>query len=126
MEEVQGSSPCSSTRTRLLQIPSGYTPDGLEEGVWSEGIDAGSDSGLRKIAERAGINWADAQDALADESWRQRAEANRQAMFELGLWGVPSFQFGDITTWGQDRLWVIEQALLAHSKPVTDDPLAPA
>lgn len=96
------------------------------QGVWSEGIDAGSDSGLRKIAERAGINWADAQDALADESWRQRAEANRQAMFELGLWGVPSFQFADISTWGQDRLWVIEQALLAHSKPVTDDPLAPA
>jgi 2-hydroxychromene-2-carboxylate isomerase len=96
------------------------------QGVWAEGIDAGSDRGLRKIAERAGMSWADAQDALADEGWRQRAEANRQAMFELGLWGVPSFQFGDLTTWGQDRLWVIEQALLAYGKPVSDDPLAPA
>ena len=36
MEEVQGSSPCSSTRTRLLQSLAGYTPDGLEEGVWCE------------------------------------------------------------------------------------------
>ena len=36
MEGVRGSNPLSSTRTRLLQIPSGYTPDGLEEGVWCE------------------------------------------------------------------------------------------
>ncbi len=81
------------------------------QGVWAEGIDAGSDRGLRRIVERAGLAWASAQVALKDEAWRITAEQNRQAMFALGLWGVPSFQVGDTAVWGQDRLWAIEAAL---------------
>ena len=81
------------------------------QGVWAEGIDAGSDRGLRKIVERAGLLWESAQSALKDEAWRITAEENRQAMFALGLWGVPSFQVGDTAVWGQDRLWAIEEAL---------------
>ena len=81
-------------------------------GVWAEGIDAGSDKGLRQIAERAGLNWADAQQALRDETWRQTAERNRAEMFGLGLWGVPSFRVGTQATWGQDRLWAVQDALL--------------
>ena len=83
-------------------------------GVWSEGIDAGSERGLRRIAQRAGLNWDEAQIALKDEGWRAVAEANRTEMFALGLWGVPSFRVGDVSTWGQDRLWVVEQALLGQ------------
>lgn len=80
-------------------------------GVWSEGIDAGSDHGLRRIAQRAGLNWGEAQVALQDDGWRAVAEANRAEMFALGLWGVPSFRVGAVSTWGQDRLWVVQQAL---------------
>ena len=82
------------------------------QGVWSEGIDAGSDRGLRRIAERAGLSWDDTCLALDDESWRQDAETNRAAMFALGLWGVPSFQVRNLAVWGQDRLWAVQQALL--------------
>lgn len=82
-------------------------------GVWSEGIDAGSDRGLRRIAERAGLGWADAQNALHDEGWRVAAEANRAEMFALGLWGVPSFRVRDTAVWGQDRLWAVQQEVLA-------------
>lgn len=82
-------------------------------GVWSEGLDAGSDRGLRRIAERAGLSWADTQAALHDAGWRAVAEANRSEMFALGLWGVPSLRVGDCAVWGQDRLWAIEQALLS-------------
>lgn len=84
-------------------------------GVWAEGIDAGSDRGLRRIAERAGLAWADAQAALADDSWRATAESNRQALFALGLWGVPSFQVRDLAVWGQDRLWAIQAALVGQA-----------
>ena len=82
------------------------------QGVWSEGIDAGSDRGLRRIAERAGLSWDDARLALDDDDWRQVAEANRAAMFALGLWGVPSFRVRDLAVWGQDRLWAVQQAVL--------------
>lgn len=81
-------------------------------GVWAEGIDAGSDRGLRRIAERAGLSWEAARAALRDEGWRAVAEDNRQALLALGLWGVPAFQVGDVAVWGQDRLWAVQDALL--------------
>lgn len=81
-------------------------------GVWAEGIDAGSDRGLRKIVERCGMPWEAASLALKDESWRKVAEQNRQEMFALGLWGVPSFKVGATVVWGQDRLWAVQQDLL--------------
>jgi 2-hydroxychromene-2-carboxylate isomerase len=80
--------------------------------VWAEGIDAGSDRGLRRIAQRAGLAWTDARDALQDEGWRDVAERNRQDMFARGIWGVPSFVVGDTAVWGQDRLWAVQDALL--------------
>ncbi len=84
-------------------------------GVWAEGLDAGSDRGLRRIAERAGLDWQAARDALGQDGWRTVAEANRLEMLGMGLWGVPSFRVRDIAVWGQDRLWAIERALLAPS-----------
>ena len=81
-------------------------------GVWAEGIDAGSDRGLRRIVERAGLSWDAAHRALKEDAWRATAEANRKEMFDLGLWGVPSFRVGDTAVWGQDRLWAVQDALL--------------
>ena len=79
--------------------------------VWSEGVDAGSDSGMRKIVERAGLDWTEAKDVIDNDDWRDEAEANRAEMMNRGIWGVPSFRVGETITWGQDRLWVIEHAL---------------
>lgn len=84
-------------------------------GVWAQGIDAGSDSGLRTIVERAGLSWEQARVALQDPAWRTTAEANRLAMADLGLWGVPAFRVDDTVVWGQDRLWAIQDALLKKS-----------
>lgn len=79
--------------------------------VWSEGINAGGDRGLRQIVERAGLDWVQAMQLIGNDDWRLQAEDNRREMMELGLWGVPSFRVGNTTTWGQDRLWVVEEAL---------------
>ena len=84
-------------------------------GVWAEGIDAGSDKGLRQITERAGLDWAEARDLIGKDHWKAEAESNRTEMMSLGLWGVPSFRVGRIATWGQDRLWLIEEALRAKT-----------
>ena len=82
------------------------------QGVWAEGLDAGSDKDLRTIVERCGLLWSQAQAALQHNGWRSQAEENRSAMFVLGLWGVPSFHVGDTAVWGQDRLWAVQEALL--------------
>lgn len=82
-------------------------------GVWSQGIDAGSDSGMRRIVEAAGLSWQSARSLIGDDTWRAQAEANRVELASLGLWGVPGFRFNDVSVWGQDRLWVIEDAIRA-------------
>ena len=86
------------------------------QGVWAEGLDAGTDRGLRRIVERAGLPWREAGAALHDEGWRGAAEANRAEMFALGLWGVPSFRVRDTAVWGQDRLWAVQGELLGSSE----------
>lgn len=79
--------------------------------VWSQGIDAGSDGGLRKIVEASGLDWCQARSRMGNVEWRAEAEANRQELFDLGLWGVPCFRFRDTAAWGQDRLWAVEHAI---------------
>lgn len=90
-------------------------------GVWAEGIDAGSERGLRKIVERAGLAWDQACLALKDETWRKTAEQNRQEMSGLGLWGVPSFRVRDTVVWGQDRLWAVQEELVGSRAAQTAD-----
>ena len=94
-------------------------------GVWALGIDAGTDRGLRRIAESAGLSWGEAQAAMREEAWRQTAEANRLEMLDLGLWGVPSFRVRDTAVWGQDRLWAVQAALLQSDHPLNPAPTAP-
>jgi 2-hydroxychromene-2-carboxylate isomerase len=83
-------------------------------GAFADGIALAEDKGLMDIASRAGLSRDDVTAALANESWRAIAEANRDALFEAGLWGPPSFRIrGGETYWGQDRLWMLEDDLRA-------------
>ena len=95
------------------------------QGVFADGIDAGSDAGLSIIAARAGLSAGDMASALADSAWREVAEANRADLFARGLWGVPSFRVDEQPVlWGQDRLWMLEQDLmqaLQQATPVAGD-----
>ena len=81
------------------------------QAVWAEGVDPGSDNGLKKIVERAGLDWAHAKTLIGTDRWRGIAEGNRQELLAMGQWGVPSFRIGEVNTWGNDRLWVIEDEL---------------
>jgi len=98
-------------------IPLGRGEDFAESflrAVWSEGVDGATDAGLHKIAARAGLDGPFVEDALKDESWRPVAEANRQALFAHGLWGAPTLSVnGGPAHWGQDRLWAVENDLIA-------------
>jgi 2-hydroxychromene-2-carboxylate isomerase len=81
--------------------------------AWSEGVDTSRDGGLRRVVEAAGLSWADAQGPLDSEAWRDELEANRLAMYDEGLWGVPSYRISgpegetQLACWGQDRLWLV-------------------
>jgi 2-hydroxychromene-2-carboxylate isomerase len=78
------------------------------------GESTGSDEGLRRIVERAGLSFEDALVHLDEDEWRTELETNRQLLYdELGLWGVPAYRLRgpqgepDLCVWGQDRLWLV-------------------
>jgi len=90
--------------------------------AFAQGINTGTDKGLRKVVEQAGLDWSEARKHLGSTGWESILEENRLAMYEHGLWGVPSFRLIDangqtrLALWGQDRLWLIArhiQRLLA-------------
>lgn len=102
-----------------LAVPAGR---GLElalsfgRGAWAEGLDLARDADFDRMVARAGLEPSAARRAVDAPGWRDEAEANRTALLEAGLWGVPSFRVwhGDrlaLATWGQDRLWRVEAAL---------------
>lgn len=86
------------------------------EAIWARGVDVATDAGMRKVTARAGLFWPEARSAMAGDAWRTDAEANRQALYEAGCWGVPTLRLGEFVAWGQDRDWL----LLRHLEELCD------
>lgn len=81
--------------------------------IWSQGVDVAGES-LLSLAAECGLSLQDCRQALLDEHWRQCAEQNRERLYALGLWGVPSFVLTapeadepTLISWGQDRLMLL-------------------
>jgi 2-hydroxychromene-2-carboxylate isomerase len=110
--------PWATQRGRAGELLRSFT-----QAAFAEGVDTGTDAGLRLVVERAGLRWEEAQAHLDREGWREDLEANREQLFALGLWGVPSFRLlgrpgePDYSTWGQDRLWRVEQEIRKRLAP---------
>jgi 2-hydroxychromene-2-carboxylate isomerase len=85
--------------------------------AFAEGIDCGTDQGMRHVVAGANLEWEEASRNFDQEGWRAELEENRQAMLSLGLWGVPSYRLlgpgedDGFCTWGQDRLWLVENEI---------------
>lgn len=87
--------------------------------AFADGVALAEDPGLYAVARRAGLSDAQVSAALADETWRDRCEANRAALLEADLWGAPSFRVsGQPAHWGQDRLWMLEDDIRAAMEPL--------
>ncbi len=85
--------------------------------AFREGVNTNTTRGLRHVVESAGLPWNEAADVVGNDDWIPLIEANRQAMYSFGLWGVPSFRLlgadGEalVHAWGQDRLWLIAKEI---------------
>lgn len=89
--------------------------------AFAKGINTNNRAGLRRVVEMAGLEWEEAQHRLADDSWHELVERNRQTMYACGIWGVPSYRLLDrrgvpvLSTWGQDRLWLVSRKMAEHA-----------
>jgi 2-hydroxychromene-2-carboxylate isomerase len=114
--------PWARERGRAAQLLHSFT-----RAAFAEGIDVGTDAGLRRVVERAGLSWGEARSRLDGEGWREELEQNRRVLLESGLWGVPSFRLlGEdgtplFCTWGQDRIWRVEEEIVRRSSRMKDE-----
>lgn len=88
---------------------------------FAEGRDIYAKANLRQIIEALGLSWSQAATVLDNEDWMGEMEQNRLRMAQFQCWGVPSFILSQPSqtpplciTWGQDRLWLIEDALIQN------------
>ncbi len=87
-----------------------------------EGLNTNNDKGLKAVVEAAGLDWAQAKNIVGQSGWEEKLETNRLALYEAGLWGVPSFRLLDengrqiLALWGQDKLWVIAREIQRQLK----------
>lgn len=85
--------------------------------AFARGVNTNTDSGLKTVVEGAGLDWIKAKSVLGTSGWEELLESNRLAMYDAGLWGVPSFQLLDakgqqvLALWGQDRLWLFAREI---------------
>lgn len=88
-------------------------PRVLARAAFARGQDLSRDRVLRQVLADTDMSWEQARNALSDESWREWVAGNRDRLAGAGMWGVPCLRYGKMVCWGQDRLWVIEDALAA-------------
>ncbi len=87
------------------------------QAAFAKGINTNSRAGMRRVVEMAGLDWEEAQKHLADDNWQSMVENNQQAMYNCGIWGVPSYRLLDknghsvLSVWGQDRLWLVSRKI---------------
>ena len=85
--------------------------------AFRQGVNTSKDAGLRRVVEAAGLSWEEAKTVVDNDGWQDEIEAHRLAMYEFGLWGVPSFRLLDaegktrLRAWGQDRLWLLSREI---------------
>jgi len=85
--------------------------------AWIDEVNTNNDRGMQQVVENAGLDWSQAKKIIGQAGWESALEANRLAMYEMGLWGVPSYRLlnekGEsvLELWGQDRLWVVAKEI---------------
>lgn len=78
---------------------------GVGRAAWGEGLDLRSEDARARLARTIDL------EPREHPEWRDKLASNRQALLDMGLWGVPSLRVGELCVWGQDRLDVIDAAL---------------
>jgi 2-hydroxychromene-2-carboxylate isomerase len=94
------------------EFPERFTREPFPSNQWSEDPWAGH----CLYSAATGAADGDARPARAAREARDELEKNREQLFALGLWGVPSFRVlggnGEpYSTWGQDRLWRVDEEI---------------
>ncbi len=83
----------------------------LPRAVWAEDRDINDPRTLAAIAEENGLPGDVLLAASDDAGVRETFEANTEEALKRDVFGIPTYIYGDLLLWGQDRLDFLERAL---------------
>lgn len=83
----------------------------LPKAVWAEDRDINDPRTLKAIAEENGLPGDILLAAADDPGVQEEFEANTEEALRRDVFGIPTYVYGDLLLWGQDRLDFLERAL---------------
>ena len=86
----------------------------LPKAVWAEDRDINDPRTLKAIAEENGLPGDILVAAADDRAVREEFENNTEEALRRDVFGIPTYVYGDLLLWGQDRLDFLERALAAQ------------
>ena len=79
--------------------------------IWADNLNIGDPEILMRIAEQQGMDGQALLDSKAASAFEAARESNSKAAIERGVFGAPTYVFGDELLWGQDRLDFLKRAI---------------
>jgi 2-hydroxychromene-2-carboxylate isomerase len=80
--------------------------------IYVDGLDLSHKSVVASLCKQHDLDYEKALAYNNDHDWQQWSDCNQVTLDSMGLWGAPCFRFKETTCWGQDRLALIEQAII--------------
>jgi len=92
--------------------------DAMFEAVWKDGKNMGDPEEIAKVVSRLGLDPEEFAALCQKPEWKQALKANTDEAVERGAFGAPSIFVGDDLYFGQDRLFMVAEAVGIHISDV--------
>jgi len=89
--------------------------DAAFRGMWRDGLNMADEAVFADALERGGLDAAHVMRRINEESVKDKLKTYTAAAVARGIFGAPTFFVGDEMFFGQDRLELVEEALLGRS-----------
>jgi 2-hydroxychromene-2-carboxylate isomerase len=80
--------------------------------IWAEDLDVSDPAVLVALVERCGLNGSTLLDAADTQAVREEYRGNTARALAAGVFGSPFYVFAGELFWGQDRLDMLEEAIV--------------
>lgn len=85
--------------------------DAMTYAVWRDAKNMGDPEEIAKVVSEIGIDPAAFAEMVKNQKWKDALKANTDEAVERGVFGAPAMFVGDDLYFGQDRLFMVAEAL---------------
>jgi len=110
----------------IAMVGAGHNPapfmGAVFRATWTDGDDVSGEPRLIEIANECGLDGESLGEVAASEETQGRYEENTEAAVSSGVFGSPSYLLNGELFWGQDRLFMLDDAIASGRAPYSSNP----